>query len=501
VYSERTSVNRDRCPNRECYASDRAPAGDLLPTPAAARPLFEESADGDLEHAGKSGESDHRGFALGALELDQVQATAADLGGQPILGEPRSSAVASQLAGESREQLGPLVGVAGAPGPGPRQHHARRIVVPSGRSSGARRLLHRRLIVAYRSAYHLGYEGLKGDPKAMGIGRMTARLLGSLLALSLLAAPLAAEAQQAWKGRVIALVFSTSPVSEMVGADPVHPLAQAFVHGLRDLGWVQGRNLMIEARSTEGRPERYPAIFADLVARRVEVIVTSGGESQSIREVQRATRTIPIVFFGPGDPVGDGLVASLARPGGNTTGLTSQPGPELGGKRLWLLKEMVPQITRVAMLGPMLPQQAVRNADARGLTLFLAKVERVDQYSEAFVTVLRERADALYVMSTGLNYIHAPRIAALAAEHRLPAMYAFRESVEAGGLVSYGTDLREPLRRLAWYVDRILKGTQPGEIPIEQPTKFELVINLKIAKALGLTIPRSFLLRADQVIE
>jgi ABC-type uncharacterized transport system substrate-binding protein len=331
---------------------------------------------------------------------------------------------------------------------------------------------------------------------------MTRRTLLYGLGVGLLAAPVATEAQQVGKARVIALVVSTSPISELVGADPVHPLVRAFVHGLRDLGWVQGRNLVIEARSAEGRPGRFPAIFAELVARNIEVIVTAGDPS-SIREAQRATRTIPIVFYGTNDPVADGLVASVARPGGNTTGLTNQAGPGLRGKRFALLKEIAPWITRVAVLAPILfePERAVRDAGVHGFTLVLAKVEHVDQYAEAFAAVLRERAQAVYVEETGHNYVHAPRIAAFAAQHRLPAMYTFRESVAAGGLMAYATDLRVPFRRLAWYVDRILKGIPPGDIPIEQPTKFELVINLKTAKALGLTIPPSLLLRADQVIE
>ena len=309
------------------------------------------------------------------------------------------------------------------------------------------------------------------------------------------------KAQQAAKGRVIGLILSTSPVSEMFGPEPVHILVRAFVRGLHDLGWVQGRNLTIEARSAEGHPERFPAIFAELVARRVEVIVMSGGGDSMVREAQRATRTIPLIFHGPNDPVASGLVASLARPGANTTGITIQPGPGLGSKRMALLKEIAPGITRIARLGPMLYDDAVRDANALGLTLVLAKVENVDQYAQAFAAVLRQRADALQVDDIGPNYVHAARIAAFAAQHRLPAIYAFRESVEAGGLASYGTDLRESFRRLAWYVDRILKGTYPGDIPIERPTKFELIINLKTAKALGLTIPPSLLLRADQVID
>jgi putative ABC transport system substrate-binding protein len=281
---------------------------------------------------------------------------------------------------------------------------------------------------------------------------------------TVLAAPLAAEAQQAGKVRVIALVFSTSPVSEMVRAEPVHPLVRAFVHGLRDLGWVQGRNLTIEARSAEGHPERFPAIFAELVTRKVEVIVTSGGAVRAVRDAQRATRTIPIVFYGPRDPVEAGLVASLARPGANTTGMTGPPGHGVVSKRIELLKEIAPRTTRIAWLGPgpIFPDDAVRDAETHGLTLVLAKVEDVDQYAQAFAAVLRERADALWVSDHGPNYVHSARIAAFAAQHRLPAIYAFRESVEAGGLASYGTDLRESFRRLAWYVDRSSREPIPA---------------------------------------
>jgi putative ABC transport system substrate-binding protein len=289
----------------------------------------------------------------------------------------------------------------------------------------------------------------------------------------------------------------------MVRAEPVHPLVRAFVHGLRDLGWVQGRNLTIEARSAEGHPERFPAIFAELVTRKVEVIVTSGGAVRAVRDAQRATRTIPIVFYGPRDPVEAGLVASLARPGANTTGMTGPPGHGVVSKRIELLKEIAPRTTRIAWLGPgpIFPDDAVRDAETHGLTLVLAKVEDVDQYAQAFAAVLRERADALYVDDTGHNYVHAARIAAFAAQHGLPAIYGERESVEAGGLTSYGTDIPASFRRLASYVDRILKGIHPRDIPIERPTTFEWVINLKAAKALGLTIPPSLLLRADQVIE
>ena len=324
------------------------------------------------------------------------------------------------------------------------------------------------------------------------------------LGLGVLSIPLAGEAQPGGKVPVVGFVAGSAPLSEQVGRDPIAPAARAFVHALRQLGWVEGRNILIERRAAEGQPESLPAIFADLVARNVDVIVVPGaiGRISIPQAAHRATRTIPIVMaFGPADPVAEGLVASLARPGGNVTGLIRQPGSGMREKRLQLLKEIAPRITRVVALGPRPCFESLRRAaELLGIALVLAEVEGIDQYADAFATVTRERADGLFVCDDTVTYVHAPRIVAFATERRLPSVYAFRESVEAGGLLSYGTDLVDSFRRAAGYVDRILRGASPGDLPVERPTKFELVINLKTAKALGLTIPQSVLARADQVL-
>lgn len=338
---------------------------------------------------------------------------------------------------------------------------------------------------------------------------MTPRLKGIRLvcavALLLFAAAFAAGAQPTGMVPVIALVSGASPVSEIVGRDPVSPAVRAFVDALRDVGWVEGRNIVIDRRSAEGQSNRLPAIFAELVARNVDVIVVSGaiGRIQLTQEALRATRTIPIVMaVGPADPVAEGFVASLARPGGNVTGLSRAPDHAIREKRLQFLKEIAPGITRVASLGPRPCFESVSTAsEVLGITLVLAEVDRTDQYAGAFAIVTRERVDGLFVCDTALNYVHAPRITAFAAQHRVPSVFAFRESVEAGGLLSYGSDLVDLFRRAAGYVDRILRGANPADLPVEQPTKFELAINVKAAKALGLTIPSSILLRADRVVQ
>ena len=321
----------------------------------------------------------------------------------------------------------------------------------------------------------------------------------------LVATPTATQAQPAGKVPVVALVAAASPVSQTIGPDPTSPATRAFVHVLRAAGWIEGRNVVIERRSAEGQPERLPAIFAELVARNVDAIVVSGqiGRIQLAQEALRATRTIPIVMVvGPTDPIADGLVASLARPGGNVTGLTRAPDQAIREKRLQLLKELAPRITRVASLGPRPCFESYRRAaELLGVTLVLAEVEHVGQFADAFAIVVRERADGLFVCDTALSYVHGPRIAAFAAQRRLPSVYAFRESVEAGGLLSYGSDLVDLFRRAAGYVDRILRGAKPADLPVEQPTKFELAINVKAAKALGLAIPSSILLQADRVVE
>ena len=311
-----------------------------------------------------------------------------------------------------------------------------------------------------------------------------------------------AHAQRAEKLPRVALVFNNIPVAEMTD----HRFARAFVDGLRDLGLIDGRNIVIERRSAEGRYERMPSLMQELLAQQVDVIV---GIGLTVGAAMRATNTIPIVAVGTDglDDAGGGA-ASLARPGRNLTGLTSEVGLAVNGKRLQLLTEVVPKASRVAFLG-----QSSRPSDRRwrpateaaahalGLTLFWVGVDTPDELEAAFAAIAKGRADALFVDGTAVNYVHTRRINEFAARLRLPAVYTYREGPEAGGLMSYGSNLADLFRRAATFVDKILKGAKPGELPIEQPTKFELVINLKTAKALGLTIPQPLLLRADEVIQ
>ena len=315
-----------------------------------------------------------------------------------------------------------------------------------------------------------------------------------------LCSPVAAEAQQAAKIARIGFLGAN------VAANP--HMQEAFLQGLRNLGYVEGRNVVIESRSAEGKLERLPALAAELVALKVDVIV-AGGTSQ-VRAAQQATRTIPIVFATSLDPVADGFVTSLARPGGNATGL-SLLAPELVGKRLELLVQAVPGISRVAVLwhpgafGDRTEKDMLKAAEvaARGLAVRLQFLEArgPDDFARAFSEMTRARAGALIVLPSPMFLGERRRLADLAAQNRLPAVYPFRESVDAGGLMSYGPDFVDLFRRAAAYVDRILKGTKPGDLPVEQPTKFDLVINLKAARALGLTIPPSVLVRADEVVE
>ncbi len=316
----------------------------------------------------------------------------------------------------------------------------------------------------------------------------------------LLAAPLAAGAQQAGKiARIgyLATGLATSP-----------HLTEAFRQGLRDLGYVEGRNVMIEYRSAEDKIEGLPALAAELVARKVDVIVAP--DTPSALAAKQATRTIPIVFTYVADPVTSGLVTTLARPGGNVTGLTVL-GPELVGKRLEQLKQAVPGVSRVAVLwqpGGVVERtekERLKRAEvagrALGVRLQFVGVRGPEDFDRAFSEMTRARAGALTVLPTAMFVNERRRLVDLAAKNLLPAVYPWREFIDAGGLMAYGPDLADSFRRAATYVDRILKGTNPGDLPVEQPTKFELVINLKTAKALGLTIPQSLLLRADQVIE
>ena len=317
------------------------------------------------------------------------------------------------------------------------------------------------------------------------------------LALGVFAAPLAADAQQPAKTGRIGMLRTGSP------SDRVEEI-EAFRKGLRELGYVEGQNIAIEFRFAEGREEGLPDLAAELVRLKVDVLVANG--AVAIRAAKQATTTIPIVMAEVGDPVRTGLVASLARPGGNITGSTIL-GPELGPKRLQLLKEVVPKLSRVAFLwNPANPSNRLhfediqRGAKALGVALQSLEIQSPDGFDSAFTAITRERPDALIMTADPLHRLHVGRVIEFAARHRIPAMYQLREHVEAGGLVSYGVSLPDLFRRAAAFVDKILKGVKPADLPVEQPTKFELVTNLKTAKALGLTIPQLLLLRADEVI-
>ena len=330
---------------------------------------------------------------------------------------------------------------------------------------------------------------------------MKRRTFLAMVSGSLLAAPLAAEAQQAAK------IARIGYLAANLAANP--HLQEAFLQGLRDLGYVEGRNLVIEYRDAEGKPERLPALAAELVALKVDVIVTAGGTLAALAAKQ-ATRTLPIVFAAAADPVESGLVTSFARPGGNVTGLSNFP-PELVGKCLEQLKQAVPGVSRVAVLwqpggfGERTEKDMLNAAEvaarALGVRPQFVEARGPADFDRAFSEMTRARAGALTVFANAMFTIERRRLVDLAAKNRLPALYAFREYVDAGGLMAYGPHLADLYRRAATYVDKILKGTKPGDLPVEQPTKFDLAINLKTAKTLGLTIPQSVLSRADQVIE
>jgi len=280
---------------------------------------------------------------------------------------------------------------------------------------------------------------------------------------------------------------------------------QAFRLGLRDLGWVEGRNVSIEYRYAEGRNDRVPELAADLVRLKVDVIVASN--LTDTLAAQKATRAIPIVMASASDPVAGGLVKSLARPGGNVTGM-SQLTLEMAGKRLELLKEMIPKLSRVAVLwnpqgtGATLTWKEIQlPARQLGLQLHSLEVRSPDDFAQAFEDAAKARAGALLIAGDPVTVENLGRIADLAAKRRLPSIHHFSEFADAGGLVTYGPDRADLYRRAATFVDKILKGAKPGDLPIDRATRFELVVNLKTAKALGITIPQSILLRADRVIE
>jgi ABC-type uncharacterized transport system substrate-binding protein len=283
---------------------------------------------------------------------------------------------------------------------------------------------------------------------------------------------------------------------------------EAIRLALRELGYIEGQNIAIEYRYAEGKLDRLPELAAELVRLKVDIIVVPGGD-RVIRAAKSATKTIPIVMSGPGgDPVVAGFVESLARPGGNVTGITNLA-RELAGKRLELLKEAVPKVARVAVLydpanrPSMLELKEFLPAPARalGLTVQSWEVRGADGFEKVFAALSKERPDGLYVLATALMSANEKRIVGFALKSRLPSMYPQREYVDAGGLMSYGADIADSYRRVAYFVDRILKGAKPADLPVEQPTKFELVINLKTAKQIGVTIPQSMLYRADKVIK
>jgi putative ABC transport system substrate-binding protein len=327
---------------------------------------------------------------------------------------------------------------------------------------------------------------------------MKRRAFIGTMAGGLLASPLVAQAQQAGKVYRVGFLGNSTAALE---ANLVGP----FREGLRDLGYVEGRNVLIEYRWAEGKYERFPALIAELAALKVDVIVAAG--TPAALAVKKATTSIPLVMVAVGDPVGVGLVASLARPGGNITGLTSIAA-ELEGKRLELLREVIPKLSYIAVLwNPASPFSVVAEKEVQAAAQVLRMrvqslgVRAPEELEDAFAAIVRERPGALLVLADRLFLHNRARIVNFEAKHRLPGVYAYRELVEAGGLMSFGPSYAGMHRRAAYYVDKILKGSKPADLPVEQPTTFELVINLKAAKALGLTIPSSVLQRADQILQ
>ena len=327
---------------------------------------------------------------------------------------------------------------------------------------------------------------------------MPRRTFMALVSGGLLGAPFAAEAQESITRSRVAFVGAESPSTNQHFLD-------AFRQGMREHGYVDGGNITLEARWAEGRSERFPDIIGELVRLKPSVILTIS--LSAALAAKNATTTIPIVFIAS-DPLGSGLVSGLARPGGNLTGLSLFPGEEFSGKWLELLREVIPKASRVAVLlnsanpGSVRYLRFLRGAAQRlGIKLQPLEVRDPGQFDDAFATMVAERAQAFVVVVDPLNVRYRGQIVALAAKNRLPAVYGFREFSDAGGLMAYGVNVPSLCRRAAVYVDKILKGTKPGDLPVEMPTTFDLVVNLKTAKALGLTIPTSLLQRADEIIQ
>jgi putative ABC transport system substrate-binding protein len=322
-------------------------------------------------------------------------------------------------------------------------------------------------------------------------------------ALSLLAAPLAAAAQPAERVYRLGILGDFPPPRTSPSTAAYYENLRA---GLREHGYVEGRNLALEFRWTEGKPGRVPALAAELVGLPVDVVVA--GSTRSALAYRTASARVPVVFVGLVDPVGSGLVSSLARPGGNVTGVSWDVTPETSAKLLELLKEAVPAVSRVAALWqPGFPavasrlQETQRAAGVLGVTLQPVAMPNPDDYTDAFTAVTRGRAGGLVVLPSFIGWNRPRPLLDFAAERRLPAAYYTRELVDQGGLMSYGPSFPDVTRRAAAYVARILKGAKPADLPVEQPTKFELIVNMKTARALGLTVPPSVLARADEVIE
>jgi putative ABC transport system substrate-binding protein len=327
---------------------------------------------------------------------------------------------------------------------------------------------------------------------------MKRRAFVSLLGGAAAAWPLAAHAQQGGKRYMVGILSAG-------GGGVQAALNAAFSDGLREWGWVEGKNVVFESRNAEDRLERLPELVADLVRLKVDVIVAAG--TLAPLAAKQATATIPIVMTTAGDPLGSGLVASLARPGGNVTGMSLMV-PDLGAKRLELLKELLPRLSRVAVLwNAANPYSALvyKETQAAGRTLGIdvqsLEVRGPDDFDGTLETARRLRPDALITVEDPLTASYRKQIADFAAGQQLPSLHGIREFVAAGGLISYGANLADLSRRAAYYVDKIFKGAKPADLPVQQPTKFELVINLKTARALGLTVPPTLIARADEVIE
>ncbi len=328
---------------------------------------------------------------------------------------------------------------------------------------------------------------------------MSNKLFCFALCAMLLVLSFPAQAKQAGKVYRIGFLAFGPPPS---GASPS---LEALRQRLRELGYMEGQNLILEPRYAKGNLDRLTGLAAELVRLKADIIITSG--TGAAWAAQDATKSIPIIIAGASDPVAFGLVDSLASPGGNVTGFSDLPGRKIEGKRLELLKEAVPSVSRVAVVMDSTSRRDSRPleeaARALGFTLLLTdeEVESPDEFQGAFARMIRERADALYAPETPVNVLHRSLIIKLAAMNRIPSMFGSREFVEAGGLMSYGSSFTDLFRRAASYVDKILKGTRPANLPVQQPERFELVINLKTAKKIGLRIPPQMLIRADKVIK